>query len=224
VALVILLLHFIIARTIFVVPAAADFIPALLPTSSTNPLILPMLLYGFYPLSPSCNPYMKTFTTCIIACAAIALLPACKKELSAEHVVQVQQFKAFVLNKKFQISEYYSDRPIDYNESDSVITLETDLWKYVSGWLKDDFNTFDFNANTVSIEQNARKIPGNNAPIIVKPISLGEDSQGAFFNFLDYRYNPFTYRLVEMKDDYFLVCADWHSGAKVFTKFSVISK
>jgi hypothetical protein len=167
---------------------------------------------------------MKTCAFSIIAFIVIIFIPSCSKELSAENQLQSEKLKVFVQGKKFQIAEYYSDRPIDYDESDSVVKQETDLWQYVSSWLKDDLNSFDFNSNTVSIEQVVRKIPNNNAAVIVQTISVGEDKEGAYFTFLDYRYQPFTYRLVEINADYFIVYANWHSGAKVYTKFRVVSQ
>ena len=167
---------------------------------------------------------MKTCSSWIVVGMLLSFLSSCTKELSLEDVAQSVKFKAFVADKKFQITEYYSDRPIDYNEEDTVVKSETDLFKYASSWLKDDYNSFDLNTNKVTIEQNIKTIPGNSSPIMVKSISVGEDKNGAFFTFLDYQYNPFTYRLVEFTGDYFIISATWHSGAKVFTKFKVISQ
>ncbi|MEO8584181.1 MAG: hypothetical protein ABI415_10310 [Flavitalea sp.] len=167
---------------------------------------------------------MKTCTSVIVVCILTCCFSSCTKEMSLEDVAASVKFKSFVLDKKFQISEYYSNRPIDYNEEDSVVKSETDLFKYASSWLKDDYNTFNLFTNKVTIEQNTKKISGNKDAIITRDIAVGEDKSGVYFTFLDYQYNSFTYRLVEYKEDYFILSASWHSGATVYTKFRVVSQ
>lgn len=167
---------------------------------------------------------MKIAMYLTVALLATGILSSCKKgdDVSAEDKKKAEDFKAFVVEKKFQVKEYYSDKPIDYVEDDTEVKSETDLFAYVSPWIKDDWNVFDVNTNKVSVTQNERKIEGNSEAVIVKDFSIGADADGAYFNFLNYQYNPLKYRLVEFTADYFIVYADWHSGAKVFTKFQVI--
>jgi hypothetical protein len=49
----------------------------------------------------------------------------------------------FLQNDKLRLTKYYSETPIDYIDTDQVETLETELWQYVSLWLKDDAYSFD---------------------------------------------------------------------------------
>src|SRR5689334_22968666 len=115
---------------------------------------------------------MKIVTYLAIATLITGALISCKKEdgASAEDKAKADQFKSFVESKRFQIKEYYSDQPIDYVEDDDTVKSETDLWPYVSNWIKDDYNVIDIDAGTVTITQNAHKIAGNDAETIVKNI------------------------------------------------------
>jgi hypothetical protein len=152
---------------------------------------------------------MKTLNFLLVTVIIAGGLASCKKEsgASAEDIAKANEFKAYIVNKQFQVREYYSDKPIDYVETDTVVKSETNLWPYVSSWIKDDLNTFDVTSGKVTI---------------VLDFSIGADKTGPYFNFLNYLYNPLKYHLVEFTNSYFLVYVDWHSGAKVYTKFSVI--
>lgn len=134
-----------------------------------------------------------------------------------------EEFKAFIQSKNFQIADYYSDKPIDYVEDDNEVKAETDLWEYVSPWLKDDFNVFDISTGKVTIQQNAIKIEGIPGETIIKDFSVTYDKKDAYLNFLNYEYLPLKYHLVEFSDNHFIVYADWHSGAKVYTRFEVVA-
>jgi hypothetical protein len=168
---------------------------------------------------------MKMVKYLAIVFLAIGSLTSCKKEsgASAADVAKAEAFKAFIAGKEFQVSEYYSDKPIDYVETDTEVKSETNLWPYVSLWIKDDLNSFDVATNKVTIQQGADKIAGNDAATLVFDCTIGADKNGPYFNFLNYLYNPLRYHLVEFTDSYFLVYVDWHSGGKVYTKFSVVN-
>lgn len=167
---------------------------------------------------------MKTGAYLIVALLATGILSSCKKEdgASSADKQKAEEFKSSVVSKKFQVKQYYSDKPIDYVEDDAEVKSETELFNYVSAWIKDDWNVFDPSAGKVTITQNANKIEGNASEVFTKDFSIGADKKGVYFNFLNYQYNPLKYRLVEFTGDYFLVYVDWHSGAKVFTKFQVV--
>lgn len=167
---------------------------------------------------------MKIVTYLAVALISTGVLSSCKKgdEASPEDKKKAEEFKSFIVSKKFQIETYYSDKPIDYDEDDTETKAETDLWPYVSLWIKDDFNVFDVSGGKVNITQNIHKIAGNDADVFTKDFSIGADKNGPYFNFLNYQYNPLKYHLVEFTGDHFLVYVDWHSGAKVFTKFHII--
>lgn len=167
---------------------------------------------------------MKMVKYLTIALIAASFIGSCKKEsgASAEDVAKANAFKAYIVGKQFQVSQYYSDKPIDYVTTDTEVKSETDLWPYVSLWIKDDLNSFDVASGKVTIQQGADKISGNNAATLVYDFSIGADKNGPWFNFLNYQYKPLKYNLVEFTDTYFLVYVDWTDGAKVYTKFSVI--
>ncbi len=121
---------------------------------------------------------------------------SCKKDeggASAEDKAKAEAFKTYVASKQFRISEYYADKPIDYIEDDEEVRAETDLMHYVSIWIKDDSNIFDFNTGKVTIIQNTHKVPGNDADQITRDISVGADKGGAYLNFLSYLYEPLKY-------------------------------
>ena len=167
---------------------------------------------------------MKIVTFLSVALLCAGVMTSCKKgdDVSAEDKKKAEDFKTFVAAKKFQVKEYYSDKPIDYVEDDAEVKEETDLFNYVSVWIKDDWNQFDGTSGKVTVTQNNNKIETISAETFTRDFSVGADTKGVYFKFLNYQYNPLDYRLVEFSGDSFLVYADWHSGAKVYTRFQVI--
>jgi hypothetical protein len=167
---------------------------------------------------------MKTAAFLLATLVAALCISSCKKEdeTSTENKDKAEQFKASIVSKKYQVKEYYSDKPIDYNEDDEEVKAETDLFSYVSPWIKDDWNVFDVSSGKVAITQNEHKIPGDSTAVLSKDFSVSGEEEGVFFNFLNYQYEPLKYHLVEFTNDYFIVYADWHSGARVYTKFVVV--
>lgn len=168
---------------------------------------------------------MKTSVILSVALIAVGLY-SCKKkdEVSAENKEKSEQFKAAIVSQQYQVKDYYSDKPIDYIETDEEVKQETDLFEYVSPWIKDDHNVFDVSTNKVTITQNATKIAGNSAETLVKDFFIGADKDGVYFDFLNYQYEPLRYRLVEFTNTHFVVYTDWTAGAKVFTRFEVVSE
>lgn len=166
---------------------------------------------------------MKMIKLLAVTVLAAGVMAGCKKEsgASAADIEKANEFKAFLVGKKFQVSEYYSDKPIDYIETDDTVKSETDLWPYVSRWIRDDYNTFDVNTGKVTIDQDSIFIDGNSNNPLVFDFSVGADKTGPYFNFLNYQYKPLRYHLVEFTSTYFLVYVDWVQGSKVYTKFSV---
>ncbi len=171
---------------------------------------------------------MKIATYLVAAALAVGVFSSCKKDKEEEenpinpaYVQKAEDFKAFVKEKKFQIKDYFSDRPIDYIEDDEEIKAETDLKPYVSPWLWDDENTFDFSAGTVTIDQKSNKLDSL-ADVIVRNVSVGANQDGPYFNFLSYTYQPLRYFIHELGSDYFVIYTNWHSGEKVFTRFEVL--
>jgi hypothetical protein len=154
------------------------------------------------------------------------LFTACEKELSLElhqsDVKKAEEFQKIVSDKKFQIKAYYSDIPVDYIETDDVVLQETELWGYVSEYLKDDINTFVSNNTDVTIEQNDVKMPGLDDAVLNRKYFIGVDEKGVYMKFLDYQYNPLTYRVYEMTDTYFILAIKWKQGATLYSRFDFI--
>lgn len=167
---------------------------------------------------------MKIFTYLAVGLLSVVILSSCKKEdgINPEYTEKANEFKAYIVSKQFQIKEYYSDKPIDYVEDDEEVRSETELWPYVSLWIKDDLNVFDVSAGKVTITQGPNKIAGNNDETIIRDFSIGADKDGVYFSFVSHLYEPLKYRLKEFTDDYFIFYLDWHSGAKVFTKYQIV--
>lgn len=161
-----------------------------------------------------------------VACL-VALLPvtSCEKELSTEgssvHLETAKAFNDFVGEKKFRLTAFYSNTPIDYIEDDGEVRAETNLWSYVSGYLKDDINIF-YTDNTVDVVQNEIKIPGIDDAVLPRTYSIGASESGAYIRFLDYQYNALQYNLESIGDNYFIVYVPWKDGVRLYSRFDLM--
>ncbi|HTE33530.1 MAG TPA: hypothetical protein VK666_24280 [Chryseolinea sp.] len=173
------------------------------------------------------------FTTLVFASLIfVAALPSCKKDSDTPPAEQIdpaitaraEEMKAFIIDKKFQIRDFYSDKPIDYNEEDADTAKKTQLFEFTSPWIKDDKNTFDPTNGKVNIEQGPNKIAGNSDDVIVKDYSIVAEKDDVYFNFLDDDYLPLKYHLVSFTDSTFLIYTDYLEGSKVYTKFGIINE
>jgi hypothetical protein len=167
---------------------------------------------------------MKIVTYLALALLTTGVLSSCKKdeEASAADKQKAEDFKAYLATKQFQLAHYWSDKAIDYVEDDTEVKQETDLWPYVSLWVKDDVNVFDLNSGKVTITQNTHKIESISEDVFTRDFSVGADKNGAYINFVNYQYNPLQYRIVDFDAEGFTVYVDWHSGAKVYSDFVLI--
>jgi hypothetical protein len=156
---------------------------------------------------------------------AIVIFACNKKSETPDPIKPEDKAKAaalteFLKNEKFRLKKYYSETPIDYIDTDNVVKAETDLWPYVSEWLKDD--AYDFNQNgEVLVEQNAVKIQTDNSPVLTKQYSVKADIQGVAFDFLGHEYQKLTYRLISFTDSNLVVSAQWN-GKVVISDFSTL--
>ncbi len=166
---------------------------------------------------------MKRIYYCAIYLFAVS---GCQKELSLEQTdlnsIKAEAFQRTIVEKKFQLKSFYSDTPVDYVETDTVVKQETNLWWYVSGYLKDDGNVFSSNKKNLSITQNALKIPGITDAVLNRNYTIGSDKDGVFMIFLDNEYKPLTYRVFASGPDYFILSVKWKYGATLYSKFEVI--
>ncbi|MEP7257782.1 MAG: hypothetical protein ABI687_05330 [Flavitalea sp.] len=168
---------------------------------------------------------MKLIRISFASLLVLIFLSGCKKELSLEqaesHVEEAHDFKDFLIDKDFRLKAFYTDTAIDYVEDDAEVKSETNLWGYVSGYLKDDTNTFHSNL-TVDIAQNAIVMPGLTDAVLNRSFSVGSDGAGVYMQFLDYEYNPLTYRLKEMTADHFIVYVPWKNGIFLYSRFDLL--
>lgn len=167
---------------------------------------------------------MKILTYLTVALIATSVLSSCKKEddASPEDKQKAENFKAYVAAKQFTLVDYWSDIPIDYVEDDAEVKQETDLWPYVSLWIKDDVNVFDLGTGKVTINQNTNKLSTISEDVFTRDFSIGADKNGPYFNFLNYQYNPLKYHIVDFNAEGFTVYVDWKAGAKVYSEFALV--
>lgn len=125
--------------------------------------------------------------------------------------------QTFLQANGFQISKYYSETPIDYVDTDQVVKAETDLWQYVSPWLKDDRYTFGADGQ-VTIQQNTVTLPSDATPTLTRPYAVAADQNGVAFDFLTNEYQPLEYRLITFNDTLLKVNATWN-GHTVVTEY-----
>jgi hypothetical protein len=119
---------------------------------------------------------------------------------------------------KFQLKAFYSDVPIDFDNTDGLTEKETDLWAYVQDYIKDDINVF-LEDGTVEVHQNGKKMPGLSDDVLIRTYAYGTDYAGDFMEFLSATYEKMKYRLYEKTDDHFIIGLKWKSGAHVYSRF-----
>lgn len=153
---------------------------------------------------------------------------ACKKDsepapddnIKPEDKAKAAELQTFLQANKFSLTRYYSDTPIDYNDTDQVVKAETDLWQYVSPWIKDD--RYSFNSDgTVTIEQNANKLETDNSTTLTRNYAVTADEEGVAFKFIGHIYQDLTYRLISFSDTLIQVNADWN-GNTVISEYKVV--
>lgn len=162
---------------------------------------------------------MKT----ILLSLSILLLFSCKKEeisASPEVEIQTQAFTEFIKSGTFQLVEFYSDIPIDYNPSDANTQKETQLWGYVLPHVKDDHLVFG-SEKTVKIIQNAVKHNSLPDAELSRPFSIASAKNKTIFNFVDYNYTPLQYVLHKQTATSFIVYVQ-RDNAKLYSKFEIM--
>ena len=166
---------------------------------------------------------MKTTVTLkslMLAMVSAFLFTSCDKK-GEENEKKANEFKTFTAAKKFKIVSFYADKPVDYEQDDTEVKAETDLWPYVKDYIRDDVNRVTDNGQ-VHIDQMAIKFPGHDEATLIKPFKVLSDHTGAYLEFVDYFYDPLRYKLLEFKENYFIIYIDFNGGAKVFSKYELI--
>ena len=157
---------------------------------------------------------------------AIVLFACNKKDdtpvdpVSPEDKAKATALSEFLKSDEFYLTKYYSEVPIDYIDTDQVVMAETDLWKYVSLWLKDDRYTFDASGN-VSVEQNTDRIPTDTTPVLTRHYEVVADPNGVKFDFIGHEYQDLVYRLISFTDSNLVVSASWN-GKKVISEYKTV--
>ena len=159
--------------------------------------------------------------------AVAILISACDKKndppvdpVSAENKAKAAALSDFLKNDKLRLTKYYSDTPIDYIDTDQVVMQETDLWGYVSNWLKDDSYSFDASGK-VTIEQNANKWETDSTATLTRDYSVQADAEGVAFKFIGHEYQSLGYRLMSFTDTNLIVSATWN-GKKVISEYKTV--
>jgi hypothetical protein len=161
---------------------------------------------------------MKTVLPLFILIVAIC---SCDKEtdsIKPEDKERAAALQTYLNSNDFKLSKYYSETPIDYIDTDQVVKSETDLWQYVSVWLKDDRYAFVSN-NEARITQNASKIGTDTSAILIRPYSVKADEQGVAFDFVGHEYQFLKYRLITFSDTLLKVSATWN-GKTVISEYT----
>ena len=158
--------------------------------------------------------------------AIAVLIFACNKKsetpdpVSSEDKAKAAALAEFLKSDEFRLTKYYSDTPIDYIDTDQVVMAETDLWKYVSIWLKDDTYSFDGSGN-VTVNQNVNRIDTDTAAVLTRSYSVQADAEGVGFKFIGHEYQALNYRLISFTDTNLVVSATWN-GKKVISEYKTV--
>ena len=166
---------------------------------------------------------MKTTVTLrllMLAFVSAFVFTSCDKK-GKENEKRANEFKAFTSAKKFKIVSFYADKPIDYEDNDTEVKSETELWPYVKEYIRDDINRVADNGQ-VHIDQMAIKYAGHDEATLTRPFNVLSDRTGAYLEFVDYFYEPLRYKLLEFKEDYFIIYIDFRDGARIFSKYQLV--
>lgn len=161
----------------------------------------------------------------LVIVMAVAIFSCNKDDNNGDGIKPEDKEKAaalttFLQSEKFRLKKYYSETPIDYIDTDDVVKQETDLWKYVSSWLHDDSYTFG-SGGTVTIEQNANKIPSDNSATLTRSYAVKADQNGVGFDFVGHEYQVLKYRLISFNDSVLKVSATWN-GKTVLSEYNTL--
>jgi hypothetical protein len=163
----------------------------------------------------------------LIGCTCIALLAtiSCTKSIEeadekmvAENKKKSEDFQAIINTHKFRLVDFYSDKPIDYIETDAEVKQETNLKAYIKPYLLDDDNVFG-PEEVLNIVQNQQKMPGVSDAVVKRNYHLSYDKDNVYLDFVTYTYTPVKYKVSEFSAGGFVIYLDWPTGARVFSRF-----
>ena len=167
---------------------------------------------------------MKQSLLFVLIALTFSAMISCSKtgDNKAANEKKATEFQTTIQLKHYRLVDFYSDKPIDYVQSDAVVKSETDLKVYIKPYLLDDDNYFD-NEGVVRITQNQQKKPGLTDAVLIRNYNVTSDENSAYLDFLDYDYYPVKYKLGEYTDVGFTIYLDWPGGAKVYSRFEKVN-
>jgi hypothetical protein len=163
---------------------------------------------------------MKTLFT--LAVLVGVLSSSCQKNVTNEtdkNKEKAAAFKAFVSAPgiKFRPVSFIAEQPIDYDETDSEVKLETDLNKYIRPYLLDDDIVFSGNSS-LQFSQNTVKIPTDLPAIINMSYFVEGTSEGVLVHYIDDQYNAADYYLEDYTSTYFRLYMK-RNGIKLISRY-----
>ena len=167
---------------------------------------------------------MKQSLLIVLIALSIPALNSCTKSADnkAANDKKATEFKGIIDLKHFRLVDFYSDKPIDYVTTDTEIKSETDLKVYIKPYLLDDDNYFGSEGGVV-ITQNQQKKPGLSDPVLNRNYNVSADENSAYFDFLNYDYDPIKYKIGEYSAGGFTIYLEWPGGAKVYSRFERVN-
>jgi len=175
----------------------------------------------------------KLLSSSLALCLVLAVV-SCSKDSSTDSgggtvltplEKRADSLKQYVVGKHFVPVDFWSDTPIDYIEDDDSVKAETDLKKYILGYLADDFITFEAGGNLV-VDQRDSVFAGKPATFTATwAVTMSKADNAVYLNYLDYYYEPRRYSLLTFTDTELVMFVDWTSTkdptkkARLYTRF-----
>jgi len=156
------------------------------------------------------------------ALVAVVMLASCSKKSGSGGVDQTKRatdFQAAISNQGYKPVAFYSDKPIDYITTDAEVRSETDLWKYVKDYIKDDRYVFQSDGVAV-IYQNALKVNWSNKDTLHFNYAIKPQDKFVYINYVNYDYYPSVYKLESFDDSQIILYVDGPNGSKLYSKYA----
>ena len=155
----------------------------------------------------------KSLLFVALSCIALLSIPSCTKPVDdaaadeqaiAQNKKKSEDFQAIISAHKFRLVDFYSDKPIDYIETDAEVRQETDLKAYIKPYLLDDDNVFGAE-EVLNIVQNQSKMPGVADAVVKRNYHLSYDKSNVLLDFVTYTYTPAKYKVSEFSASGFVI-------------------
>lgn len=139
---------------------------------------------------------------------------------------KADSLRTYVKGKHFIPVDFYSSRPIDYDQDDATIKSETNLKPYIFGYLADDVIVFQDNGK-LSVDQMDSMYSGKPEKVFTADwnVETSKALNVVYLNYLDYYYLPKRYTLSTFNDTTMIAYVSWASKidptdtATLYTRF-----